>query len=673
DYILKWTPETILKSLGDALQRNIRPFTKLPKDEIKAIRKFIIENWHEFSTSNGTLVKSEFRNALRKLPIWPTAPNGEKYKSTTDGLLAPKNIEILSPKSKCYPDKFFLHVKNDVWRKILEALNTPYIDLINYLKNHYTFPKEYEEKYFKFIKSVLKSSNFQEIEIWIRDKPVIPNRLNKKLKTARDLYDYNTYLFRITFEGTDRFLHDEFQNDSTYLNIIKRMGFKYQINRQTFLECARAIKKQSSEPKHNPSDLIVRATTVVHYLYDNIDELSYSDAEYEELALIPFIPADLSIETPYSENAVKSNELECLNSLCLPKYKNIAFTQVALFHTAIIPKPTSPILTKYKRFGKPSATQVLAHLREVAFNLLRSSQWRYEEYLFKKMLDEIYNALNEECEDEYSTINEQDFKSDEKIFLNIYPTDDAFDESNWKSADELIVGVSLSEEKFVKPSLAKYKKLLEVAGSGTLRSGEDFDDDLSQDDDYEKVNKQGEILLKSLQQSLKNGLSEPLNDVIFIVKDQKIAANRLVLSSAADHFKHSFSRQYRDGNPLEVATIPGYDIEPDSFRVLLNYLYGISLDTAIAPKGVKKYNYKSIDEDWYHEEENERQFKILMDLLEASDYYNIINLKNETVRKLFDYVKLCNVEEVLEHANDYNADSLIKYCNKFIENNQSFL
>ncbi|CAG8729250.1 1671_t:CDS:2, partial [Racocetra persica] len=598
DYILKWTPETVLKSFGDLIKKNLRPFTKLPKDEIKAIRHFIIENWNDFSTSNGTKVKSEFREVLCKLPVWPTAANGEKFKSPNDGLLPPKKIEILSPKSKCYSDKLFLNVKNDDYQKILEALNVHYVDLVNYLKNHYTFPREYDDNYFNFIKSVLTSRNFHEIQSWIESKPVIPNRSNKRLKTARDLYDHKTYLFRIAFEGTDRFLHDEFQNNTTYLNIMKKMGFKYQVTRQTFLECARAIQNQSQdEPRYNSDELIYRATTVVHYLYDNIDDLNYSDAEYEELARIYFIPAESSIQTPYSERAVTPKKFECLNSLCLPKYKNIAFTQVALFHSAVIPKPTSPILTKYKKFGMPSAIQILEHLREVAFKLQKSDQWKYEEYLFKRMVDEIYNALNEECENEDKDSElAKSFIKDEKIFLNIYPNENAFEESNWKAANELIVGVSLSEEGFVKPSLAKYKKLLEIAGSGTLRSGEDLDDDSDQDDQTEKVNPQGEILLNSLQQSLKNGLSEPLNDVIFTVKDQKIAANRLVLACAADHFKHSFSSKYRD-------------------------------------------------EDWSQEQENERQYKILLDLLEASDYYNLMNLKNETEKKLFEYVKLCNVDE----------------------------
>lgn len=134
DYILKWTPETVLKALGDALHRNIRPFTKLSKVEIKSIRHFIIENWNDFSSNDGTKVKSEFNNALRKLPVWPTAANGEKFKSPSDGLLPPKKIEILLPKSKCYPDKQFLKVKNDDYQKILEALNVPYVDLVNYLK-----------------------------------------------------------------------------------------------------------------------------------------------------------------------------------------------------------------------------------------------------------------------------------------------------------------------------------------------------------------------------------------------------------------------------------------------------------------------------------------------------------------------------------------------------------
>ncbi|KAF0453383.1 hypothetical protein F8M41_001764 [Gigaspora margarita] len=214
-----------------------------------------------------------------------------------------------------------------------------------------TAANEYDDNYFNFIKSILTSSNFHEIKNWIESKPVVPNRSNKKLKTVRDLYDHKTYLFRITFKGTG-------------------MGFKYQVNRQAFLECARAIQKQSQKQRYqHANDLIYHATTVVHYLYNNIDDLNYSDAEYEDLAHISFIPAELSIKLLILKKLLNLMNLKVLIYCVYP-----TFTQVALFHSAVISKPSSPILTKYKKFRKPNGNQILEHLHVVAFKLLKSKK-----------------------------------------------------------------------------------------------------------------------------------------------------------------------------------------------------------------------------------------------------------------------------------------------------------
>ncbi|CAG8802945.1 12421_t:CDS:1, partial [Racocetra fulgida] len=55
DYIYKWTPKEVLKSIHYA-EQNGKTFDVLnDKSKIKALRNFIVENWNRFSSSDGTI------------------------------------------------------------------------------------------------------------------------------------------------------------------------------------------------------------------------------------------------------------------------------------------------------------------------------------------------------------------------------------------------------------------------------------------------------------------------------------------------------------------------------------------------------------------------------------------------------------------------------------------
>ncbi|CAG8660857.1 32334_t:CDS:2, partial [Gigaspora margarita] len=677
DYIYKWTPETVLKSvcLADQNGRNFNFLNN--KFKAKVMRKFIIENWNNFSLNIGALVKDEFKDILRKLPIWPTIC-GQRFASPVNGFLPPDGIEI---NSKNHPNKSFLKVKNESYKKVLKALDTPYVNLISYLQNYYEIPRENHEDHIKFIKSVLKSKEFNQIESWIKEKDIFPNKKTKKLKNARNLYDHRIHLFQITFEGSDLFLHDDILNDDYCFEIIKRMGFKHEVNQRTFLECAIKIVKYTHERKP-PNNLLHRATTIVNYLYDNIDELGFSDVEWNELTTIPFVPAEMSIESPYLSNAKIPNKFECFDLLCLPRYKTIAFTQMAIFHNSVVPSSNSSIFTKFKNFGKPSAEYVLEHLREVASELIKSDQWVFEERLLRRIVDDIYTTLNEECEE--NNLSESEFYEGEKIFLNIYPNENGLEELKWVSADKLIIGASRLDQSFVKPSLAKYEKLLKTAGADEIKRPNIYDyiqvKQKNEDINFKAVN-----LVKSLQLLLEDESGNSLNDVIFTVdhfspelKEKwekftndygEIHASRYVLAAASNHFKIAFSSSYKDGDPYKAARIPACDINPESFKVMLRYLYAMPLDTAI---NIKKNssdnntfnNIKTEDDynDYYNniDKEKEKQLTILMDFLKASDYYEIEDLKKDAIEKIISdgYVERSNVNYILEYANMHNSELL---------------
>ncbi|CAG8720559.1 21742_t:CDS:2, partial [Dentiscutata erythropus] len=685
DYIYKWTPEAVLKSFCIADQ-NGKNFDFLNnKFKAKVVRKFIVENWNNFSLNNGTLVKDEFKGILSKLPVWPTLC-GQQFASPVNGFLPPDDIEI---NSKNHPNKLFLNARNESFKKILKALDTPYINLTNYLQKYYVIPRENNENHIKFIKSVLKSKEFNQIVSWIKDKDIFPNRKTKKLRNARNLYDYRIQLFQITLEDSDLFLHDDIQNDSYCFEIIKTIGFKYEINQQTFLECARTIAKYTYD-RRPPNNLIYRATTIINYLYDNIDELGFSDVEWNgELTSTSFVPTEMSIESPYSSNAKIPRKFECF-----------AFTQMAIFHNNVVPSPTSSIFTKFKNFGKPSATKVLDHLREVTSEIIKSDQWVFEERLLRRIVDDIYTTLNEECKE--NNLTESDFYEGETIFLNIYSNENILEELNWVSADKLIIGASRLDQSFVKPSLAKYEMLLKTAGASKIRRPNIYDY-IQVKQKNEDKNSKAENLVKSLQQLLEDE-SCILNDVIFSVDFDnfspelqekwnnftneygEIRANRYVLAAASNHFKITFSSDYRDGDPYKEARILACDINPESFKVLLRYLYGMPLDTAI---NLTKGNSDSLNnnrneddyDDYYNRidkeivKEKERQLTILKDFLKASDYYEIADLKKEAIEKIISdgCVERFNADDLLEYADTHNADLLVKYCNEFIELNSNLM
>lgn len=144
---------------------------------------------------------------MQKLAIWPICNAKDEFKNPLDGLLFPKNICVSSSES-CYikrAQKPFLSYKDAKERSILEELGADVLGLYDFVGHYVKFPSKLEGKYIDFIKSILRSPNFGEVEMWISNNRVIPNRFGENLKRARDLYDYGVELFQITFGNSEKF------------------------------------------------------------------------------------------------------------------------------------------------------------------------------------------------------------------------------------------------------------------------------------------------------------------------------------------------------------------------------------------------------------------------------------------------------------------------------------
>lgn len=457
------------------------------------------------------------------------------------------------------------------------------------------------------------------------------------------------------------------------------MGFKHTVTRDSFLSCAQEIS-QSRRFRVNENVLMYRATFVVNYLYNNFNNLQFSETEWDHLIRIPFIPASNINDSPHSEITYKEfGRVECLKSLCLPKYKNIAWTQVAFLSESATPSENSPIMGK-ENFGKPSAEQILDHLREVAEKIPKSSLWKKSKHVdLPSILDEIYDALNSACEGEDPELEERDFIPGELIFLNIDPNDpddDPYDVKNWVAANELIINVSKAEKGFVKASLSKYESLLKTAGSGKVivpRVTPNFDDNV----DGTLIIPQSMVVLDKLNQFLLDESRFPLNDVTFIVRNEEIKASRIVLAAASDFFFKMFCKNYRESNPIEPVKANGCDIDPKSFRIFLRWLYGEPLEEIL---GIQNFESDSDDDDCNDEATNlesneysEDLIDLLKDLLKASDYYGANQLKVKIEAELQNYVKLMNVKDVRELADECQAPHLRNFCEEFMKLNSDFL
>ncbi|CAG8697300.1 6487_t:CDS:2, partial [Dentiscutata heterogama] len=334
---------------------------------------------------------------------------------------------------------------------------------------------------------------------------------------------------------------------------------------------------------------------------------------------------------------------------------------MALFHQNVVPSPTSSIFTKFKNFGKNQVPPTFSNIYvKWPQNLMKN---------VKKILLQRQISMKEK-----------------KIFLNIYPNDpneNILDELNWVSADKLIIGASRLDQSFVKPSLAKYEKLLKTAGADEIRRPNVYDY-IQVKQKNEDINLKSESLVKSLQQLLEAESCNLLNDVIFTIDHfssemqekwknfaeeyGEIRANRYVLAAVSNHFKIAFSSSYRDGDPYKAARIPACDINPESFKIMLRYLYAMPLDTAINLTKCNSDNFNNIrNEDNYGDyideeiaKEKERQLTILLDFLKASDYYAIADLKKDTIEKIISdgYVERLNADDISKYASEHNANLL---------------
>ncbi|CAG8475363.1 10295_t:CDS:2 [Dentiscutata erythropus] len=578
------------------------------------------------------------------LPIWPTHTldtENPVFKSIshTNTYLMPSGIKSSKPFT-FFPQNsftFYYDVTNER-RKLLEAAGAKKRNRLSYYKETFVrdmmeiLPQQQNSYSELLIEMLSDSENLNVIKQYIKNLKIFPNE-NYQLYVARDLYDQDHPLLQVVYKNSNRFLPKCIQSNQHCLNVLEELGFVRKVTPAIFIKCVKHINKLFNDRINNMDDPKYLGRTAIRYLYNNHSTLKFSEDEWKELSEIKFVPISKKfLKYPYSYSINnKMEELESFENLCLSKYKNFAWTQLAFFEI----EPTEEVIKNYEKLGQPTVSNIINHLRTIQSTLSKSEDWEQKGDELFDIIQQIYEKLDSLCVESDDDLASYFNSDDPPLFLN---GTDPFDSEIWTPASHLDITIKKDfkpTRKATEEYLKKYNNLLILAGAkkSKLLENERFKG-------FEEKNTQN--LIKSMIDSLCIGENtNELNDVSFNINGQNFYANSMILGCAAPCFKRI--RRYNCD-----------DVEPDSFHILLLWLYGESLSQAINNIGREEY-----DDDF---------IQICKDLLKLAIVFELESLKRLIGHKLSAYLNINLNEEILKEVkslaknDEYNLNDLLDYC-----------
>ncbi|CAB4442753.1 unnamed protein product [Rhizophagus irregularis] len=167
-----------------------------------------------------------FMEILKSLPIWPIHSSENKLIDATSGDLPPQELPFFSFHKKT---NFYRCDHESDFNALTELGVTP-MDTLEYLKgivkqvDDESDELEPSQDYVVFLQSVL-SLRDREIEKYLGQKEIIPNKPLSDFVNVDTLYDMSVPVLRSIFHDTDKyFLPPELQNNTVCLKALKRMG-----------------------------------------------------------------------------------------------------------------------------------------------------------------------------------------------------------------------------------------------------------------------------------------------------------------------------------------------------------------------------------------------------------------------------------------------------------------
>ncbi|KAH6903845.1 hypothetical protein BKA70DRAFT_1432817 [Coprinopsis sp. MPI-PUGE-AT-0042] len=598
-----------------------------PKAAILTIRGWPEERRKRFTTwfhlRISTRPSKELLPTIQKLPVWHAQKLRERaWMAATDIKRLPSPLNLDSARFVnvfvcTEPASIYLGVKQMSWELLGSCIEVPG-----------SLTLEDEELYRPILYGLLTNFRSPHATVWLPDS-------TREMVRSDTLYARQP-LFEAAFDGRpDKFLLPTFWDFESRLqgqNLIKHFD---QLDMNMFRELASALHHDESPNKTSRAAILFRS-------YGEDLPLRVTPANRAQWTLVndlQFIPRDTAatrqyngLSLPLPRSIRDLPDVVSPNKVVRAKFERIAWTQRARFAT----QPNQRVLLANPELGKPSASEVIAHLR--ALTTMRQG----EDVL--KYLQETYAWLN----DNASALN--GLHGD--IFLNV--DDPAVDEWAFTSADQMAFeNHDVQYIQRVRSFLMPYRALLEVAGVIKVK--------------YPEVDthRAPENTDESVLQMMRTGFAQLredriFTDVVFTSEEDRdeedppqFFAHRSFLSVFGGYFKDMFTGEFAEGreasaqNPLRPPPLPHSRF---AIRIVLDYCY---TGEVISPS----------EEDISYED--------LLQSLELSHYLDIKslfhNIQLEIIkRKLIDPL---NLDEARARATRVEAEQLVLYCNRYAADN----
>ncbi|EXX51199.1 hypothetical protein RirG_263920 [Rhizophagus irregularis DAOM 197198w] len=663
----------ITRSSLNLTMKELFETSNLSPSDYEKLRTFIKEKL-EILEEYGQ-VQNRFMSILKSLPIWPVHSSDDNFIDATSGKLL------------TYKLKFFSFSKNtDLYKckesdfNALNKLGAVLIGELEYILQYIIRPIFTKtptpipsKDYITFLQNVLSLENHQEIELFIKHYPVVPNKSLTAFVKANTLYDSNILLFRSIFAETELFLPPELQNTPFCLEALGRMGLNREINCNTFIDCAKEIESQIQQERVPTHVIKDRAKNLVRYLYEHVDTLDFNIEQWKKILSIRFVPSEKNIKGQIYQSPKETSGFEPFEKLCSHKHKNVCWTQCPLFDESVEPTKFSFFHDNYPEIGNPSTEDIIEHWFFV-IEQIKSPTWNSKRSMddyesIKGAIIDIYKIMNEISQKKNNDIfiRLKINKPEKKLFLNDNYPFDIFDKENWVAGRDLIFGLQedIKEGMYkVKDCLKEYKDLLLLAGARELI-------DLKSDRKVRKHD-QKDTLIKVLLKKFISQHDNDHHDVIFIVGEEKarIGANRYVLSAASTHFERMFCGGLSESTESKIEVMIK-DIRPEVFRVLLRWLYGQPFEEATKSTLRNPEEFNKTDQECYET----YYLSFLINMLKATDIYGVERLKDEVEDIIITgpFISVCNVIEILLWSKECKATQLKNHCKQYIELNKELV
>ncbi|CAB4479093.1 unnamed protein product [Rhizophagus irregularis] len=656
--ILRYNHVNVINSLEKVLLNTNISMKQLFKDsnltalEYEKFRIFISEGI-DILIGYGKY-QENFNNILASLPIWPVYSKKNIFIDAKSGIIH-SGITFFSFRDNTnFYNCFF-------FKDTLRKLGATSINEIDFIKNHILPDLKSStpsKDYIHFLKYTLSSNN-PEIEKCFKQHEAIPNKSLTKFVNVDTLYDTDNTLFQSIFADTDKVLPPELQDNHSCLEALKKIGLKHQVDCDTYIECALEIESQVKQGIFPINVIEYRAKDLVQYLYEQINTLNFNDEQWNKIKGIKFILTEKTNQNQFYQESKETFRFESFENLCSQKYKKICWTQYPLFDENV--EPNDIFNVHHPEIGIPFIENIIEHWF-VVVTMLKEKKWNNNNKReLKNVINEIYKVMNENSKEENmkvlikSKINDPN----KKLFLN---GDDPFDEKNWVTGKDLVFGliadIGFRKIYKVKDCLKEYRDLLLLAGASEIKTPSIS---LLSNPTFNSKDK----LLNSLLDKLVSQSDDKNFDVIFIIGEEKIGANKCVLSAVSTYFETMFSNGSNKSteNKIEISI---NDTTPNIFWVILRCLYGQSFEDA-AKSVLRKRDEFTTEKESY-------ELTFLIDILKATDFYEV-ELKDEVEDLIINskYINFANVCEILELSDKFKATRLKDYCEKYIKLNRQLV